>query len=85
SPARGADGFWVYGALGHPFFPPGLVPPYVHRIETLDGSAVAWSTDAAPGDPDSNWTYMIIAVDAAGQELARSNRAGEFDYAASIP
>jgi len=32
------------------------------------------------GDPDANWTYLVMAVDGSGAELCRSDRAGEFDF-----
>jgi hypothetical protein len=35
------------------------------------------------GDPDHNWTYCVIAVDASSQEIDRSNRFGEHDLPVS--
>jgi hypothetical protein len=45
----------------------------------------SWLTGNGIGDPDSNWTYLVIAVDEAEAELARSNRAGEHDFDCEIP
>jgi hypothetical protein len=34
---------------------------------------------------NANWTYLVMAVDVSGAELARSNRVGEEDFATDIP
>jgi hypothetical protein len=43
------------------------------------------TTSSSPngiGYPGSDWTYLVMAVDATEQELARSNRVGEDDFEA---
>jgi hypothetical protein len=44
---------------------------------------LTWSTPAGVGDPDSNWSNLVLPVDAAEQELCRSNRAGEHTFPTS--
>jgi hypothetical protein len=37
------------------------------------------------GDPDHNWTYLIVAVDEFGTVLYQSNRVGEWEYMVLSP
>ena len=76
----GAIAYSVYGADNGAYFEPGLVPPYQHRLAILSPGWTSWSIANGIGDPDSNWTYLLVAVDYAGQELERSNRVGQFDW-----
>ncbi|MCU0611031.1 MAG: hypothetical protein MUE60_04475 [Candidatus Eisenbacteria bacterium] len=80
APCDGTAAFWVYGAPGTAFFAPGVVAPYEHRLDVLSGTATTWATSTGAGDPGVNWTFMVMAVDGADAELARSNRAGEDDF-----
>jgi hypothetical protein len=79
----GTASYWVYGADNHAYFTPGLTPPYDHRLATLFPFATTWSSPSGVGDPDHNWTYCVIAVDASSQEIDRSNRFGEHDLPVS--
>jgi hypothetical protein len=72
--------YWVYGAVNETYFEPQLTSPYQYRIATLPGTASMWSTANGVADPDSDWTYVIVAVDIAGQELVRSNACGDHDF-----
>jgi hypothetical protein len=76
----GAAGYWIYGAPNRAHFEPVLSWPYWYRQAAVGFGVTMWSSTAGIGDPDYNWTYLVIVVDAADQELARSNRVGEFDY-----
>jgi hypothetical protein len=46
----------------------------------LTPDVTSWSSRSGVGDPDENWTYLVIAVDATDQEIARSDRIGEHDF-----
>jgi hypothetical protein len=84
-PFHGAAGYWVYGSLVEPFFLPGGPPGYAGRLDVLAPSATSWMSSSGIGSPSEDWTYLIMAVDAAEQELLCSNRAGERDFEVSIP
>ena len=55
--------FWVYGASNLPWFAPSMGPGYDFRIATLPSGTTSWSSPNGVGDPGSNWTYLIMAVD----------------------
>jgi hypothetical protein len=44
-----------------------------------------WSSPNGIGDPDNNWTYLVIAVDETEAELAHSNRVEEQDFDCEVP
>jgi hypothetical protein len=46
---------------------------------------MTWTSSTGVGDPDSNWTYQIVAVNETGELLARSTRIGEHDFEQTIP
>jgi hypothetical protein len=73
--------YWVYGASNLTYFTPGLAPGYQHRLAVLSPLFQTWSSPNGIGDPNDNWTYLVLAVDASDQELIRSNRVGEWDFA----
>ncbi len=76
----GATAFWVYGADNNAYFEPGFGPGYLHRQAVLSPLFRTWSSANGVGDPDHNWTYLVMAVNASEQELSRSNRFGEHDF-----
>ncbi len=80
-----ASAYWVYGADNEAYFEPGLVFPYQHRLTVLPSGTTTWSSINGVGDPDHNWTYLVLAVDGAEQELCRSNRVGEHDSDTGTP
>lgn len=80
-----ADAYWVYGAANQPWFDPGVAPGYEHRVAVLPPDTTTWSSAAGIGEATVNWTYLIMAVDATGGEMARSNRVGAHDFEADIP
>jgi hypothetical protein len=80
-----ASAYWVYGADNKAYFEPGLMFPYPYRLTVLPSGTTTWSSADGVSDPDHNWTYLVLAVDAADQEMARSNRFGEFDFDVSSP
>jgi hypothetical protein len=81
----GTTEYWIYGAENLPWFVLGMGPGYAHRVAMITPPATTWSSSAGVGDPNSNWTYLVMAVNATGQELTRSNRAGEQDFGYDIP
>jgi outer membrane protein assembly factor BamB len=83
TPYAGADAFWVYGAGNQAYFEAGMAPGYQHRLAVLSPLFRWWTTSTGVGDPSVNWSYLVMAVDAAAQTLATSNRVGELDFAAS--
>jgi len=80
-----AAAYWVYGASNLPWFVPGMTPGYEYRLAIVAPPTTTWSSSDGVGDPDNNWTYLVIAVDESEQELAQSNRVGEHDFEADIP
>jgi hypothetical protein len=80
TPYPGTSAYWVYGASSSAYFEPGPAPGYAHRLAVLPAFTTAWVTPLGVGDPDSNWTYLIMAVSSGEQELRCSNRFGEFDF-----
>lgn len=85
TPVQGVAAYWVYGAGNEAYFLPGFGPGYQHRLAVLPPLQQTWSSGAGIGAPDSNWTYLVLAADAADQEMARSNRVGESDFDVSSP
>jgi hypothetical protein len=77
--------YWVYGASNNAFFPPGFAPDYQYRLDVLPSGTTVWASGNGIADPQNNWTYLIMAVDAVEQEMARSNYVGEHDFEAEIP
>ena len=77
--------YWIYGADNLPYFDPGFAPGYEHKLDEVVPPTTTWSSSAGLGDPNNNWTYLVIAVDENEAELARSNYCGEQDFAMEIP
>jgi hypothetical protein len=84
-PIPGTNAYWIYGAGDDSYFEPGFAPDYEHRLAILRPGITTWSSSNGVGNPDSNWTYLVIAVDTSLEEFARSNRVGEFDAGMDIP
>jgi len=80
----GADAYWLYGIGDSMYFEPGIASPYEYRLQVLNQETHSVSLTQGLGDPDSNWNYIVIGVDAAEQEIRRSNRFGEHDYLLQI-
>jgi len=85
TPRPDALAYWIYGAANEPHFVAGFGPGHEHRLEVIPQTTTSWIAPGSPGDPDHNWTYMILAVDGGEQELIRSIRLGEFDSGLDIP
>jgi hypothetical protein len=77
--------YWVYGASDYAHFVPGLAPGFEYRINVLPPGTTTWISPYPIGDPEDNWTYLVMAVDEVEAELARSNRVGEFDFGVEVP
>lgn len=68
----------VYRDVNNPYF----LPPDEGTLVADNLTAVTYS-DLTPdmlGDPDNNYTYAVVAVDALGRASAPSTRVGEFDF-----
>jgi len=76
----GASAYWIYGASNDPYFIPGIASPYYHRITTVGSGTTSLLISNGIGNINSNWTYLVVAVDGLSAEISRSNRAGEFDF-----
>jgi hypothetical protein len=79
----GAAFYWIYGADNHVYFVPGLTMPWQYRRGDVLAGTTTWSNPNGVGDPDHNWTYQIIAMNASLQDISRSNRFGEYDFSTS--
>ena len=73
-----ATNYWVYGAINEPYFLPQTESPFEYRVHVL--SDTTWTSSAGIADPDTNWTYQVIAVDDSGNALIPSNRVGEYEF-----
>jgi hypothetical protein len=80
TPCSAAYTHWVYGAANEAYFEPGFYPGYAYRRAILAPGVTTWWTPNGVGVPDSNWTYLVIAVGPNENEMARSNRFGEHDF-----
>jgi len=80
SPRPGTSAYWIYGAENHPWFVPGVNYPWQFRLDVLPPSQSCWESQNGIGDPVLNWIYLVMAVDDTENELARSNRVGEWDF-----
>jgi hypothetical protein len=85
SPCEGANAYWVYGAGNEPWFTPGITPEFEHRLAVLPGETTDWSSLNGIGDPDEQWTYLVMAVGPSDQQLCQSNRVGEHDFEEEVP
>lgn len=84
TPCPGASEYWVYGADNQPYFNPELLPPYQHRLVVLLPPSTSWVSPNGISDPLHNWSYLVVAAGAFGEELCASSRVGEFDYGLEI-
>jgi hypothetical protein len=80
----GTEDYWVYGKAGDAYFVPALLPPYTNRLAVLPYGSTSWSSASGVGDPSTNWTYQVVAVDASNQEVCRSERVGEHDFTTAV-
>ena len=84
-PVDMATEYWVYGASNEYSFLPGFSPDYTNRLAVIPRGTDAYATTEGINDPDNNWTYMMIAVDAQERERYRTSRFGAFEYGLTIP
>lgn len=75
----GAANYWVFGE-SKAYFDPDL-SGFTNRRAVVAAPTLTWATNVGIGDIANNWTYVVVAVDAAGLELARTNYTGEHDFA----
>ena len=85
SPWSPASEYWIYGADNLAYFNPGFAAGYDFRLVVIPTGTTTWSSPNGIGDPENNWTYLVIAVDETEAELARSNRVGEHDFDTDVP
>jgi hypothetical protein len=72
--------YWVYGAVNDSHFEPGMVPPYEHRLAVLGQGTTSWSSSSGIGDPENNWTFLIVPVGEGDGALARLGPWSEVDF-----
>jgi hypothetical protein len=75
----GAVSYWIYGADNLTYFQPGLTMPWQYRRDDIPAGTTTWSSPDGIGDPDHNWTYQVVAIDASLQDISRTNRFSEHD------
>jgi hypothetical protein len=73
--------YHIYGAGNNYYFPP---EPWT-MLDEVNPGTTWWSSANGMGDPDLNYTYMVIAVNAYGEEVVRSNYCGQFDFGTGTP
>jgi hypothetical protein len=73
--------FQVHGEANQPYFDPSPE----NLLAVLPSDAQFFDSGNGVGDPENNWTYIVLAVDDADQEIMRSNYCGEHDFATEIP
>ncbi len=56
-----------------------------YKLDEVIPPTTTWSSTNGVGDPDHNWTNLVISVDGAESELARSIYCGEQDFEGEIP
>ena len=61
----------MYGDATLPWSVPGTAPGYQYRGMVLPSGTTSRSSSNGIGDPAANWTYLVMAVDTAEQELAQ--------------
>jgi endoglucanase len=71
-----AAAYRVHGAPNEAHFAPNMG----NSLVELPAGTASWGSASGIGDPASNWAYLVTAVDAADQELCRSNRVAEHDF-----
>jgi hypothetical protein len=81
TPWPGASAYWVHGADNEAYFEPTIA----NRVAVVPAGTTTWTSANGVGDPDHNWTYLVVAVDASEQELCRSDRFGEHDFDVGVP
>ena len=84
SAVPGAWNYWVFGTDNDAWFEPGMISPYQYRLHVCSPETTSWFISNGLGNPNHNWTYLILAVDAAEQEITRSTRYGEYDFSTQI-
>lgn len=77
----GAAQYRVHGVLNNPYFKPAPA----NLLATLPAGTTTWSSPNGIGDPNSNWTYLVVAVDGSADVLTMSGRVGEFDFSTDVP
>lgn len=81
SPCPAAASYWIFGAANQVHFLPGSDPGYEFRQAMLSPEITEWASSWGIADPDTHWTYLVLAIDGSDQEILRSNRVGEYDFA----
>ena len=59
-----------------------LCTRYRNRLAVVQQGTQSWVATGTAAEPETQWTFQIVAMDAYGLELVRSNRFGEIDYEA---
>lgn len=80
----GTDQYWLFGAVNDAYFSPGAAPDFAHRLAVLPAQTTSRIVSEGVGEPEQEWTFVVIAVQSSGWELARSGRVGEREEALDV-
>jgi hypothetical protein len=69
----GAAAYWIYGADNDADFEPGFAPGYTHRLAVLSDSTIDWASSHGIGDPQHNWTYLVVVVNSSQHLTGRES------------
>jgi predicted outer membrane repeat protein len=81
TPCVSTAAYWIHGTDNHAYFDPGIG----NVVGVVPPTTLTFSSANGIGDPNNNWTYLIVAVDDIDQEITRSNFFGEHDFEEGIP
>ncbi len=81
SPYPWASSHCCHGEENHACFEPGGG----NMLALLSPEVFTFTFSAGIGDPGSEWSFVIVAVDDLNAELARSNYAGEREFVWNLP
>ncbi|MBN1424298.1 right-handed parallel beta-helix repeat-containing protein [Candidatus Fermentibacteria bacterium] len=81
----GSDHYWIFGAANDAYFLPGAASDFLFRVAVVPGGTTTWSTVQGVADPGDEWSYLVMAMQGQGWEMARSHRAGEREFGIPLP
>ncbi len=83
APVYMASQYWIFGGVNAPHFRPDLGPGYTNRVAIVQAPATSWSTTLGLGNPDENYTFLVVAINPQNQVMWQSNRVGEYEFGLS--
>ena len=85
TPCPNSSTYDIYGAPNDTYFEPGLEPPLEYLLDTISGGSTVWSTTHGIGNPDQNYTFIVVGRSFYDDVTGISNRFGEHEYGMDIP